>query len=114
MFAKYNAGLQAEFATITKYWNQVTHETLLHRLIYGVQVQNNLTIKPAKTKVTNDKLGNFLGPVSYMATKVTEALIFTKGDKNQGHRGNGRRISLVEVCGKGYGGRRRGRVQGRD
>ena len=39
---------------------------MLQQLIGGIQVQNNLTIALAKTKVKDDKLGNWLGAVSYM------------------------------------------------
>ena len=56
---------------------------MVQRLIDGIQVQNNLTITLAKTKVKDDKLVNWLGAVSYMATKVTEAFGVAKANKNQ-------------------------------
>ena len=57
---------------------------MVQRLIYGIQVQNNLTTMLSKTKVKDNKLGNWLGAVSYMETKVTEAFRVAKGNKNQG------------------------------
>ena len=41
--------------------------------MHGIQVQNNPTITLDKTKVKEKKLSNWLGAVSYTATKVTEA-----------------------------------------
>ena len=95
-FAKYTTGLQEEFAETTKYQNQVSQETMAQRLIDGIQVQNNLTITLAKTKIKDDKFGNCLGAVSYVATKVNEALGVVKDNKDQGRRGNWRRVSAVE------------------
>ena len=87
---------------IKKYRNQVAQETMVQQLIEGVQVQNNLTRTMAMTKVKDDKLGNWFGAVSYMETKVTEALRVANGNKNQGRRGNVRRISEVDGRGQGY------------
>ena len=56
---------------------------MVQRLIDGIQVQNNLNITLAKTKVKDDKLVNWLGAVSYMATKVTEAFRVAKANENQ-------------------------------
>ena len=78
---------------------------MVQRLIDRIQVQNNLTITLAKTKVKDDKLGNWIGAVSYMVNKVTEALGVVNGNKNQGSGGNSRRISAVEGRGKGCGGK---------
>ena len=64
----------------------------MQRLIDRNQVQNNLTIMLYKTKFKDDKIGNWLGDVSYMSTKVTESFGVAKGNKNQGRRSNGRRI----------------------
>ena len=83
MFSKYTSGLKAAFTAITKYHNQVAQETMVQQLIDGIQVQNNLTITLAKTKVKDYKLGNWLGDVSYMSTKVTEAFGVAKGNKHQ-------------------------------
>ena len=63
---------------------------MVQQLIDGIQVQNNLGVMMAKTKVKDYKLGNWLGAVSYMTTKVTEAFGVAKDNKNQGHRGNGK------------------------
>ena len=69
---------------------------MVQRLIDGIQVQNNLTITLAKTKVKDDKLGNWIGAVSYMEIKVTEYFGVAKVNNSQEHGGNGRRISAVE------------------
>ena len=82
---------------------------MVQQLIDGIQVQNNLTITLAKTKVKYDKLGNWLGAVSYMATKVTESFGVVKSKKNQVHRSNSRRISSFEGRVEVRGGRRCGR-----
>ena len=63
---------------------------MVQQLIYGIQVHDNLNITLAKTKFKDDKLGNCIGAVSYMTTKVTEAFGVAKNNKNQGHRGNGK------------------------
>ena len=46
----------------------------MQQLIHGIQVQNNLTITLYKIKVKDNKLGNWLSAVSYLATKITETL----------------------------------------
>ena len=68
---------------------------MVQKLINGIQVQINLNITLAKTKVKNNKLGNCIGTVSYMTTKVAEAFGVAKDSKNQGHGGNGISISSV-------------------
>ena len=82
-FAKYTAGLQAEFAASVKYQNKVTQETMVQQLINGIKTEINLNITLANTKVKNNKLGNWIGAVSYMATKITKAFGFKKDNKNQ-------------------------------
>ena len=62
---------------------------MVHWLIYLIQIQNNLTITLDKTKSNDDKLGNWIGAVSYMATKVTETFGVAKDNKNQGRGENG-------------------------
>ena len=64
LFVKYIAGLQAAFAAITNYQNQVAQETMVQQLIYGIQGQNNLTSTLEKTKVKYNRIGNWLGAVS--------------------------------------------------
>ena len=86
---------------------------MVQQLIYGIQVHDNLNITLAKTKFKDDKLGNCIGAVSYMATKVTEFFVFAKGKNNQGCGGDGRRISAVEGHGQGHGGRGKSRGRGR-
>ena len=66
MFAKYTTGLQAAFAAITEYQNQVAQETMVQIMVDGIQVQNNMTITLANTNIKDNKLGNWLGVVSYM------------------------------------------------
>ena len=87
---------------------------MVQKLMDGIQVQNNLIITLTKTKVKDDKLENWIGDLSYMETKVTEAFGVVKGNKNQGRGGNGRSISAVNGCGQGRVGRGkgRGRVRG--
>ena len=65
----------------------------MQRLIYGIQVQNNITITLANTKFKDNKIGNWLVPVSYMVTKVAKAFVVAKGNKNQEHGGEIRRMS---------------------
>ena len=77
----------------------------MQQLIDGIQVKNNLIITLAKTKVKEYKLGNWIGVVSYMETKVAKSFRFAKGNKNQVHGSNGRRFSAVEVRGRGCGSR---------
>ena len=55
---------------------------MVQRLINGIQANNNLTITLTKTKIKDDRLGNWLGAVSYMATKVTESFRVAKDNKN--------------------------------
>ena len=112
-FAKYTASLQAAFAPIKKYQNQFAQETMAQRLIDGIQVQNNLTITLAKTKFKDENIGNFLGAVSYMATKVNETFRVTKDNKNQVRGGNTIIISEVEGHGRVCGVRGRGHVRDR-
>ena len=83
------------------------------QLIDGIQFYYNLTIMLANTKFKDDKLGDWLGAVSYMATKVTESFGVAKVNKNPGCRGKGRIISAVEVCGRGHVSRGWGRGRGR-
>ena len=55
---------------------------MVQLLIYGIQVQNNLNITLTKNKIKDYKLGNWLGAVSYLANKVTEAFIVAKDNNN--------------------------------
>ena len=66
----------------------------------------------ATTKVKDNKLGNWVGAVSYMSTKVFGVFGVTKDNKNQGRWGNSERISSVEVLVRGQGGR--GQDRGRE
>ena len=79
---------------------------MVQRLIDWIQIQNNLTITLDKTKSNDDKLGNWIGAVSYMATKVTETFGVAKDNKNQGRGDNGQRILEVDGRRRGRGGRR--------
>ena len=49
----------------------------------------------AKTKVRDNKIGNCLGAVSYMAINISEDFGVAKANKNQGRGGNSERISEV-------------------
>ena len=73
----------------------------MQRLIDEIQVQNNLTITLAKTKIKDEKLRDCIGDVSYITTKVTEACVVEKCNKNQGRGSNFRRISSVDGRGRG-------------
>ena len=86
---------------------------MVQQLIDGIHVQNNLTINLDYTKVKDNKIGTWLGAVSYMATKSSEVFGFVKDNKNQGRGGNIERISAVEGIGRGRGGKGRDRGQGR-
>ena len=79
---------------------------MVHQLIDGIHVQNNLTINLDYTKVNDNKIGTWLGAVSYMATKSSEVSEVAKDNKNQGRGGNIEMISAVEFLGQGRGGRR--------
>ena len=59
----------------------------------------------ANTKCTDDKLGNCICAMSYLEAKDTEAFRSVKDNTNQGSGINVRRISAVEFCGQGRGGR---------
>ena len=85
----------------------------MQQLIDRNQIQNNMEITLAKTKVKDYKLGNWIDSVSYMETNVTEAFRVAKDNKKQGRRGNRINISSVEGRGKGRGSRGRGLGQGR-
>ena len=78
---------------------------MVQKLIDGIHVQNNLTINLDYTKVKDNKIGTWLGAVSYMATKSSEVSEVAKDNKNQGRGGNIEMISAVEVLGQGRGGR---------
>ena len=80
---------------------------MVKQLIDGIQVLNQLIITLAKTKVKDDKLGNWLGAVSYMATKITESFGVAMSNKNKESEGKYVRISAVEVHRKDPGGRGR-------
>ena len=67
---------------------------MVQQLINGIQVQNNLNITLTKTKVKDEKIGNWLVDLYYVATKVTEDFGVTNNNKRQGCRGNSRMISL--------------------
>ena len=105
LFDKYNAGLQAEFLAITKYKNQAVQENMVQRLIDGIQFQNNLTITLANMKIKDDKLGNWIGAMYCMENKVADAFGVAKENKNQWCGGNRIRISEIEGCRQGRGGR---------
>ena len=55
---------------------------MVKQLIDGIQHQNNMTIMLAKTNIKDDKLVNWLGAVSYIATKVTKSFVVAKYNKN--------------------------------
>ena len=86
---------------------------MVQQMIDGIQFNNNLTITLAKTNVKDDNIWNWLGAVSYMATKVTEAFGLVKDDKNKLYGGNGIRISAVKGHGKGRVGIGKGCGHGR-
>ena len=69
---------------------------MVKQLIDGIKVQNKLTITLAKTKGKDNKIGNWLGAVSYMSIKVIKVFGAKKGNKNQGHGSNGRNISVLK------------------
>ena len=100
---------KAAFLAITEYHNQVAQDTMVQRLIDGTRFQDNPNITLAKTKFKDDKLGKWLGAVSYMATKIAEAFGVAKGKNNQGRGVNRRRISVVGGRGRGRGGIGQGR-----
>ena len=79
---------------------------MVQRLIDWIQIQNNLTITLDKTKSNDDKLGNWIGAMSYMETKITETFGVAKDNKNQGRGDNGQSISAVDGRRRGRGGRR--------
>ena len=87
---------------------------MAQKIINGIHVQNNLTINLAKTKVKENKIGNWLGDVSYMATKSSEVFGVVKDNKKQGRGGNIDRISAVKSLGRvrGSRGQDRGRFRG--
>ena len=93
---------------IKKYQNQFAQLTIVQQLIGGIHVQNNLTINMGKTKVKENKIGNWLSAVSYMTTKSSEVFRFVKDNKNQVHGVNIESVSAVESLGRGRG------VRGRD
>ena len=86
---------------------------MVQKLIDGIHVQNNLTINLDYTKVNDNKIGTWLGAVSYMATKISEDFGVATVNKNQGRGGNSERISAVEGLGQGNGGRGKDLGQGR-
>ena len=59
----------------------------------------------ATTKFKDNKIGHWVGAVSYMATNVFEVFGVAKDNKNQGRGGNSGRISAVEGLVQGRGGR---------
>ena len=83
-FDKYTAVFQEAFTAITKYQNQDSQADMVKQMIDGIQVQNNLTIKLDKTKIKDNKIGNWLSSLSYMETKDTEVFRVAKDNKNQG------------------------------
>ena len=55
-----------------------------------------MTITLDNTKVKYNKIGNWFGAMSYMATKVTKVFVVAKGNKNKRRGSSRRRISEVE------------------
>ena len=51
---------------------------MVQKLIDGIHVQNNLTINLDYTKVNDNKIGTWLGAVSYMAIKSSEVFEVAK------------------------------------
>ena len=51
---------------------------MVQQLIDWIHVQNNLTINMAKTKVKDNKIGSWLGAVSYMEIKSSEVFEVAK------------------------------------
>ena len=109
-FAKYASTLQQAYQTIAKYRNAVANETMVQRLVDGIQVSNNLVISIAKQKILDDYYGDWLQAVQHMSTKVTEAFGVSDNKKRGGY---GRRRVSSASAGRGRGGRGRGRGRGR-
>ena len=62
--------IQEFYSKLICYHNFVPAQFSVHRVIYGMQVSNTLTINMAKAHILDNLLEDWLGSVSYMSAKV--------------------------------------------
>ena len=60
------------YAIIKQYRNVTAPKTMVDRLLVGINVQNAPVITNAKEYVGDNLLGDWVGAVEYMATKITK------------------------------------------
>ena len=115
-FEKYITKLQEAYSTLNRYQNVLPSQFRVQRMPDGMQLSNALTIDITKAHVLDNLLGDCLGSVSYMSSKVetqfpprSGGLIKRKGDRRifkfdfrRGRgggrgRGRGRDVAAAEV-----------------
>ena len=69
-FEKYSNKLQEAYSTLTRYHNFVSAQFFVQMMLDVMQVANALTIDMAKAHNIDIILGDCLGSVSYMSSKV--------------------------------------------
>ena len=111
-YSSYTTKLHEAYQTIARYRNDTAAETKVQRMLDGINVSNSIIITMAKSHVTDNLLGDWMGAVQYMSTKVTLEFPPTNSTKKRKFGGDGRRISQAgrgRGQGRGRGGRGRGR-----
>ena len=123
-YSSYTTKLHEAYQTIARYRNDTADETKVQRMLDGINVSNSMIITMAKSHVTDVLLGDWMGAVQYMSTKVTLEFPPTSSKKRKfggGRGGDSRRISQAGRGrgqgrggrgGRGRGGRGRGRGRG--
>ena len=87
-------------------------KTMVQRMMDGVQVQGQILITLAKDHIQNHLMGDWIGAVSHMSTKIAMAFPPKAGLKYKARGGDPRKISEAGQ-GRGRGGKGRGGRDGR-
>ena len=109
-FGSYTTKLHEAYATIDRYRNATAPETMVQRMLDGIRVKQCMPITFGKEFVTNNLMGDWLGAIAHMSSKVIEAFPPRSNNKRPGHDGT-RRTSEAKRGrgdGRGRGGRGRG------
>ncbi len=73
-FGSYTTKLHKAYSTIERYRIKTAPETIVTRMLDGMQVKNSLAIQLGKKHVKNNLLGDWLGAVAHMSVKVLEEI----------------------------------------
>ena len=98
-FEKYATKIMKAYAIIERYRNYVAPETKVEQLLAGINVQNAPAINNAKEYIKDHLLGDWVGAVTYMATKITKQF----PPRTAGQKRRDRQASQVDSRGRGRG-----------